>query len=97
MLFLLIPALRLAPALYDWAERMRIYRFYSELKRLEDEMILGAGIGSREEILRRLHQLNGQVSRLSVPTSFRPLVYSLRVHIDMVREELQRAADKPGS
>ena len=90
VLVLAIPVLRLAPTIYDWAERRRIYRYYDELRRLEDEMFRSAPGRSRTEFLEQLDRLDDRASRLSVPTSFKPLVYSLRLHIDMVREAVQK-------
>ena len=87
VLVILFPLFRLAPSLYDWFERRRIYRLYSELKRLEDEMFFASADGNQTDIVERLDRLSDRASRLSVPTAFKPLVYSLRSHIDMVRQE----------
>jgi hypothetical protein len=84
---ILFPVFRLAPTLYAWFERKRVYRLYSELKRLEDEALFARSNGSRPDIIERLNRLKDHASRLSVPTAFKPLVYSLRLHIDMVRQE----------
>ena len=35
------PVFRLGPALYDWVEKRRIYKLYSELKHLEDRRFSG--------------------------------------------------------
>jgi TRAP-type uncharacterized transport system substrate-binding protein len=91
VLFLAIPVLRLAPAIYDWAEKRRIYRYYDELRRLEDEMFRSAPGRSRKDFLEQLDRLDDRASRLSVPTSFKPLVYSLRLHIEVVREAVQKS------
>ena len=91
LLVVLYPLLRFAPAIYDWVERRRIYRLYSELKRLEDEMFCAASSRSREGLIERLDRLNDRASHLSVPTPFRPLIYGLRLHIDMVRREAQES------
>ena len=92
LLLLVIPVLRLAPAIYDWLEKRRIYRFYSELRRLEDEMRRSTSGRSHEGFLERLDQLDDRAGHLSVPASYKPLVYSLRLHIDMVREAVQKTA-----
>ena len=84
------PLFRFAPSIYDWVEKRRVYRLYSELKHLEDEMFVTAPSGIRKDFMERLDSLKDQASHLSVPTSFRPLVYSLRLHIDMVRQEAQK-------
>jgi hypothetical protein len=67
-----------------------LYKLYGELKRLEDEMLLAAPSGSRQDYVDRLNRLEGRASQLSVPTPFRPLVYGLRLHIDMVRQQIEK-------
>ena len=90
LLIVLFPLFRLAPSAYDWFERRRVYKLYGELKRLEDEMLLAAPSGSRQDYVERLNRLEGRASHLSVPTPFRPLVYGLRLHIDMVRQQIEK-------
>jgi TRAP-type uncharacterized transport system substrate-binding protein len=90
LLFLSYPLFRLVPAIYDWAERRRIYRLYSELKRLEDEMFHAADRGDPKNLIDRLDRLENRASRLSVPSAFKPLLYALRLHIDMVRQHAQK-------
>jgi TRAP-type uncharacterized transport system substrate-binding protein len=90
ILVILIPLFRLAPIIYDWAEKRRIYKLYSELKRLEDEMLSAAPGGNHNDFIERLDRLKDRASQLSVPMPFKPLVYGLRLHIDMVRQQLER-------
>ena len=87
----LYPLFRFAPTVYDWMEKRRVYQLYSELKRLEDEMFYTGPNKPREDFVGRLDRLQNRASRLSVPTSFKPLVYALRLHIDMVRQEAQKS------
>jgi TRAP-type uncharacterized transport system substrate-binding protein len=89
LVVILFPLLRVAPAVYDWVEKSRVYRLYSELKRLEDEMALAAP-GRTHYFIEQLDQLEDRASRLSVPAAFKPLLYGLRLHIDMVRQEAQK-------
>jgi hypothetical protein len=91
LLVVLFPLFRLAPAVYDWAERRRIYRLYSELKHLEDEMFYATDGAGQKNFIERLDQLEGRASHLSVPSAFKPLVYGLRLHIDMVRHAAQKS------
>jgi hypothetical protein len=92
LVVVLFPVLRLAPVVYEWAEKRRVYKLYAELKRLEDEMPLAATSGTSDDLVERLDRLKQRASRLSVPTPFKPLVYALRLHIDMVRQEAQKAS-----
>jgi hypothetical protein len=88
---ILFPFFRLAPAIYDWVERRRVYKLYSELKRVEDDLLFAASSRSQKDLIERLDRLKDRAMHLSVPTPFKPLVYSLRLHIDMVRQEAQRS------
>ena len=88
---ILFPFFRLAPAIYDWVERRRVYKLYSELKRVEDALFFAAPSRTQKDSIERLDRLKDRAMRLSVPTPFKPLVYSLRLHIDMVRQEAQKA------
>lgn len=91
LLAILFPLMRVAPSIYDWAEKRRIYRLYSELKRLEDEVLFAVPGNTSQDFVERLNQLKSRASHLSVPTPFKPLVYALRLHIDMVRREVQKS------
>ena len=88
---ILFPFFRLAPAIYDWVERRRVYKLYSELKRVEDDLSSAAPSRAQKDLIERLDRLKDRAKRLSVPTPFKPLVYSLRLHIDMVRQEAQKS------
>lgn len=94
LVVLLFPLFRIAPSIYNWVERRRVYRLYAELKRLEDEMSYSAHAGGDKELLERLDRLEYRASHLSVPSAFKPLVYALRWHIDMVRHEVQKSSSE---
>jgi hypothetical protein len=46
---------------------------------------------SPKNFIERLDRLEDRAIRISVPTAFKPLVYGLRLHIDMVRTEAQKS------
>jgi hypothetical protein len=94
LLGVVYPLLRFAPALYGWVERRRVYRLYSELKALEDDLLTDTSGRNEKEFIERLDRLDDRASRLSVPTSFRPLVYVLRSHVAMVREHVQKEKER---
>lgn len=84
----LYPVLRLAPALFGWAMRHRIFRLYGELKFLEHELESGPGAERRQALRDELEQLDHRVGRMHVPLSYAQMVYTLRLHIDLVRSRL---------
>jgi len=86
---LLIPALRIAPAIYRWRIESRIYRWYRALLELErDAFKPSADPGRRDELLRHLDHIENTVNKITVPASFGDLFYGLRGHIGFVRKSL---------
>lgn len=81
----LYPLLRLAPVLYAWSMRRRIFRLYGELTLLENDLEKGR---PAEELRPRLDRLEQRANHIHVPTAFRQLQYTLRDHIGLVRQRL---------
>lgn len=84
---LLIPALRLIPAVFRLRVKLRLYRWYRALLLLEKDM-LSHPEGMRDELLRRLDNIEATVNQMKVPASFADQFYGLRGHIHFVRERL---------
>ncbi len=87
---LLIPVLKLAPALYTWRVRSRIFRRYGELKFLEAELDVEPAKHTRDEWLKRLAAIEADANRLPTPLAFSDMLYTLRGHIGMVREAVMK-------
>jgi TRAP-type uncharacterized transport system substrate-binding protein len=83
----LYPLLRLAPVVYGWSMRRRIFRVYGELKFLEDELER-RGTDAADDLRSRLDRLEARANHIRVPVSFRQLQYTLRDHIGLVRQRL---------
>lgn len=88
----LIPALRLIPAVYRWRMRTRIYRWYRALLVLEREPVTPMTPGQREAMLRQLDEIEQAATRMKVPASFGDQFYGLRSHISLVRDRLKQGA-----
>ena len=87
---LLIPAIKLAPAIYRWRMESRINKWYRALLNLEREAFRHLEDPSkRDEFLHQLSHIEHAVSKLVVPAKFGNLLYGLREHIDFVRSRLQ--------
>jgi TRAP-type uncharacterized transport system substrate-binding protein len=87
---LLVPILRLAPTLYGWRVRSRIYRRYGELKFLEAEVEHDAGRHTRAEWLARIDAIEDDVHHLPTPLAFSDMLYTLRSHIELVRDKVEK-------
>jgi len=85
---LLIPGLRLVPALYRWRITSRIYRWYGALLALERDILARPTPYNQEELLERLDSLEKAVNRIRMPVSFADQFYVLRQHIGFVRDRL---------
>ena len=86
----LYPLLRISPRIFAWIETRRVYRLYSELKLLEEELAPGSSGKAGKDLIERLDRLEDRASHMSVPASLRPQLYDLRSHIRMVSEKAQK-------
>ena len=88
VILVLVPGLRLIPAVYRWRSQLRIYRWYRKLLVVERELAVELTPGKHEELVSRLNEIENVVAHMKVPASFANLFYMLRGHIDYVREKL---------
>jgi len=91
LLTLLLPMLRIAPPLYRWRIRRRIYLWYRVLRKIDENLHL-AEDGNRSGIdadIANLAQLSREVRTTTiVPLSYMQEFYQLRLHIEMARFRL---------
>jgi hypothetical protein len=90
LLAVLIPLFKFAPAIYGWRVRSRIYRRYGELKFLENQVNESPALHTRAEWLDRLQNIENDAARIRTPLTFSDMLYTLRAHIDLVRESILR-------
>ena len=77
------------PPLYQFRVRSRIFRWYRVLRQLEDRVERKAE--STDALLAELDKLDARAARVRVPLGYADQLYSLRSHIDLVRERLRKA------
>ncbi len=85
---LLLPLLKLAPSIYSWRVRARIFRCYGDLKFLENELRLHYDGARHAEYRARLERIEEDAYTRNIPLAFSDLFYTLREHINLVRAEL---------
>lgn len=88
IIVLLLPGLRLVPSLYRWRIKARIYRWYGALIGLEREALQTSLPDRREEMLKRLDDIEKGVNTMKMPVAFADQFYVLREHIRFVRDRL---------
>jgi TRAP-type uncharacterized transport system substrate-binding protein len=92
LVLVLVPAIKIVPALYRWRMTSRIYRWYGALQRLErDALNPSFDAMRREDLVRHLDHIESAVVKIVVPPAFGDLFYGLRGHIGAVRESLLAA------
>jgi TRAP transporter TAXI family solute receptor len=91
-LAILIPVLRLTPAVYAWRIKSRIYRWYGKLKILEIDMQSAKSAAEVRALIERLDAIEQSVSRIPTPLAYSEYLYNLRSHIDLVRSRLDKRA-----
>ena len=86
---LMIPLMRIGPALYRWRVRSKVFRWYGQVKAIEARALDNRrdDAGKRDEA-RRLDEIEHAVNALKIPLTFYHEVHLLRAHIDMVRRHL---------
>jgi len=89
MTIILIPGIKIAPALFRWRTESRIYRWYAVLQRIDrdshSEPLDQARVAA---LLHRLAHMEATVIKLAVPSSYGDVLYDLRGHIAVVRASL---------
>jgi TRAP transporter TAXI family solute receptor len=86
------PLFWLMPAVYGWGIRHRIFRMYRELRELDQASHSGRALADVNAALGELEQ---KASHLRVPLSYSDLLYTLRVHIALVREHIAKTEGTP--
>ena len=85
----LLPLGRIAPPLYTFRVRSRIFRWYAQLRELEERWEADHSLAPT--LLEELHAMEQQVGKVIVPLSYTDELYALRHNIVLVREKLVTA------
>jgi uncharacterized protein len=89
---LIIPLSKIVPPLYVWRIRSRVYRWYGQLRAVE-QALENAGeehrAEARAELLRRLDDIEQRVNQISIPLAYADALYGLRSHINFVRQRVK--------
>ncbi|WP_153099599.1 TAXI family TRAP transporter solute-binding subunit [Paraburkholderia hayleyella] len=91
LIVVLIPSMRLVPALYAWRVKSRIYRWYGTLIAIEREALSDITAAERQALLERLDVIEESVNGLKMPLAYADQFYVLREHIGFVRSRLSRS------
>lgn len=88
LLGVMLPLLKIASPVYRWRTRSKIYRWYKSLRKTEETAM--AGDSDLKEALASLERIDAEVKKTQVPLSYADELYSLRRHIQLIKEHLQK-------
>jgi hypothetical protein len=88
LLTLLFPLLKVAPPLYRWRVRRKIYRWYKYLRAVDLDLANPHTPVDIPKIESHLAELEQELNGVNVPLSYMDEFYHLKVHIALVREKL---------
>ncbi|GAB3757813.1 hypothetical protein GCM10028796_02510 [Ramlibacter monticola] len=89
---ILLPLGRLLPGLIAWRRQSRLFRHYGELKFLEREFTSRTlDEEERRVASERLARIEGEIAQTRFPLELQDRVYTLRQHVDYVRERIARS------
>ena len=84
---MLLPLSRIVPPIYQFRVRSRIFRWYAQLRRIEED---AGKPGAEHQVLAgELDALEARVEQIAVPLSYADELYSLRSNIGLVRSRLK--------
>jgi TRAP transporter TAXI family solute receptor len=87
----LIPVMKIAPGLYNWRIKSRIYKRYGELKFLEADLEADPSKMTRAAWFARVDAIEEDINHLPMPLAFSDMLYTLRVHLGLVRKAIDKA------
>jgi hypothetical protein len=94
LITLMIPLVQLAPPVYRWRIRRKIYVWYNDLHALERQGFDAEDDAGRQKVLADIQALQHEVGQVDVPVSYNDELYHLRSHINFVEALIARQAKR---
>jgi uncharacterized protein len=87
---LILPLMKVLPPAYRWRMRSRIYSWYEELHGLDQYVRENAHREIITSALASLDTMEQDVRQVEVPLSYAEELYNLRLHIELLRNQIGR-------
>jgi TRAP-type uncharacterized transport system substrate-binding protein len=94
MAALLYPMFKFLPQIYDWIMQLKIRRLYDEMRLIESEMGAEGHGHDADAMIAKLDRLDERANRLRLPRVYASMLYTLRMHINLVRSRLASTPDR---
>jgi len=92
---LLFPVIGILPRIYTWRNRSKYYRWYRELSHIERELLEDPQPERIKGFRADLERIERAVSGIRVSVGFYDQVFTLKEHIQMVRQKLLNLRNGP--
>jgi TRAP-type uncharacterized transport system substrate-binding protein len=83
-----LPLLHFVPQTYNWMTRRRLFYWYAELRALETSYGAATSYKQLVQKLAEIERIEESLSKIHFPLTFADQVYTLRGHIDIVRQKI---------
>jgi uncharacterized protein len=94
LITLVYPLFELIPPTYDWRMKSRINRWYKDLQAIEQGAARQPTAEELKRCLAELDRIERIGQRMSMPVSYANPLYTLRLHIALLRAEIREAVER---
>lgn len=91
----LIPVMKFLPSIYDWRVRRPLWKWYDELRKLEDAM--NERPEDHAKHLEEIQRIDDGVSAIPLPLTYSEAHYNLRAYVEYVQRRLDTQVDPQSS
>jgi TRAP transporter TAXI family solute receptor len=88
---LLFPLFKIAPPIYRWRTRRKIYRWYGQVQAADVALCQPQPAEELDRLLASLDHVEHQVRQIPIPPAHSESHFQLRAHIDLVRAKILAA------
>ncbi|MEE9397899.1 MAG: TAXI family TRAP transporter solute-binding subunit [Methylococcales bacterium] len=92
LLALLLPLSKIIPPVLRWRTRSRIYRWYEQLKVIDQKSYEENSADDIKKLVAELDEIETEVHKVDIPLSYEDQHYNLRLHLNLVRNNLIQSA-----
>jgi len=94
LITLALPLFKVAPPVYRWQIRSRIYRWYALLREIDQALLQNPTPETRQKHVEMLDEIARELSEIKVPLSYMEEFYNLHLHIDLIRRRVVEGMTK---
>ncbi|MEY8842824.1 TAXI family TRAP transporter solute-binding subunit [Cribrihabitans sp. XS_ASV171] len=91
--FIVLPLLRALPAVYAFFMRWRVWQYYPELGRIEEELATRPEGAALDRLQERLEAVETRLAGMRLPVAYRQGQYDTRLHIDLIHKRIEALRD----